>query len=102
MAGDESAFLHDFGDKMEAHELESQKDCVRAEIRKEMRIKDGAERLVKAAKSVKYSHKREAASMLKGCHERISTLREQLESLNSKVADHIDGRSLSSLGNIVI
>lgn len=86
------------GSKMEANELESQKDAVKAEIRREMRIKDGAERLVKASKTVKYKNKsrREAAGVLKNCQDRISSLQEELKGLNSQVADHYDGAVRSS------
>eukprot|EP00117_Sycon_ciliatum_P031073 scpid13527/ scgid3401/ Serine/threonine-protein kinase N1; Protease-activated kinase 1; Protein kinase C-like 1; Protein kinase C-like PKN; Protein-kinase C-related kinase 1; Serine-threonine protein kinase N len=82
--------------KMEANELESMKESVKAEIRKEMKIKDGAERLIKAAKTVKYKQKREAASALKLCETRISSLQDQLQALNSQVADHRVARAVSS------
>lgn len=68
-------------------DLESKKDKIKADIRKELKIKEGAENMAKVAKDAK--QRRNVSAVLKTCQAKITKLQEELERLNAAVADSV-------------
>ncbi|XP_065198123.1 serine/threonine-protein kinase N2-like [Sycon ciliatum] len=68
-------------------DLESRKDKIKAEIRKELKIKEGADNLAKVAKDAK--QRRSVTAILKTCQLKISKLQDELERLNTVIADSV-------------
>ena len=74
-------------------DLETLKETFRLEIRKELKIKEGAEKLQKAS----YDRKSKAyvATILKNCNEKLDQLHSELSALQAQVPDD-DGKSCHS------
>lgn len=69
-------------------DLETSKETIRLEIRKELKIKEGAEKLMKAA--VDRKSKAYVVTILKNCNEKLENLHEELSALLAQVPD-VDG-----------
>ena len=74
------------------HDLETLKETYRLEIRKELKIKEGAENLAKATSDKK--SKSHVASILKNCSDKLDVLHSELATLLAQVPDD-EGKSLS-------
>lgn len=66
-------------------DLETLKETIRLEIRKELKIKEGAEKLLKA--SMERKSKAYVATILKNCNEKLEALRLELTALQAQVPD---------------
>ena len=77
-------------------DLETLKETYRLEIRKELKIKEGAEKLLKASvgKSKAY-----VTTILKNCNEKLEALHVELQALQAQVPDDDDGKE--KLGSAV-
>lgn len=76
-------------------DLETLKETLRLEIRKELKIKEGAEKLQRA--SVDRRSRSYVASILKKCNEKLDDLHVELNSLLALVPDDQEGE-WSSVG----
>lgn len=70
-------------------DLETLKETFRLEIRKELKIKEGAEKLQKA--SFDRKSKAYVATILKNCNEKLDQLHSELSALQAQVPDD-DGK----------
>ena len=68
-------------------DLESRKEKIKADIRKELKIKEGADNMAKVAKDAR--QRRSVSAVLKTCQTKISNLQLELEKLNVVVADSV-------------
>lgn len=75
-------------------DLETLKETIRLEIRKELKIKEGAEKLLKA--SVDRKSRAYVTTILKTCNEKLEALHSELQQLQAQVPDD-DGKSEYSL-----
>ena len=66
-------------------DLDTLKESIRLQIRKEFKIKEGAENLLKVSRDKKA--KAHVGSILKTCNERIDQLRSDLTALLAQVPD---------------
>lgn len=66
-------------------DLETQKETIRLEIRKELKIKEGAEKLLRA--SVGSRSKNYVTLILKKCNEKLEDMHSELNSLLAQVPD---------------
>lgn len=66
-------------------ELEQKKEKIKAQIRRELKIKEGADNLYKAAKDAK--QRKNVSTILKASESKINDLRDELQRLNAQVAD---------------
>ena len=66
-------------------DLETHKETIRFEIRKELKIKEGAEKLLRA--SVDRRSKNYVTSILKKCNKKLEDLHSNLNSLLAQVPD---------------
>ena len=71
---------------MESADFRSQQDYLRAEIRRELKIKEGAETLQKCSKDKKT--KTHVNNILKQTNSRLKELHEKLDWLNKQVQDY--------------
>ena len=74
------------------HDLETLKETYRLEIRKELKIKEGAENLAKVTTDRK--SKSHIATILKNCSEKLDALHSELAGLLAQVPDD-DGEIIS-------
>jgi protein kinase N len=65
--------------------LETIKDSLKAEIRRELKIKEGAEKLAKVAKDKR--SRNELSSILKQSNYKLQELHRQLNDVNAQVSD---------------
>ena len=70
-------------------DLETLKETIRLEIRKELKIKEGAEKLLKA--SVERKSKAYVTTILKNCNEKLDAFLNELHALQAQVPDD-DGK----------
>ena len=70
-------------------DLETLKETLRLEIRKELKIKEGAERLQRASSDRR--SRSYVASILKKCNEKLEVLHIELNSLLAQVPDDLEG-----------
>ena len=70
-------------------DLETQKETLRLEIRKELKIKEGAEKLQRA--SVDRRSRSYVTSILKKCNQKLEDLHSELNSLLALVPDDQEG-----------
>lgn len=70
-------------------DLETLKETIRLEIRKELKIKEGAEKLLRA--SVGSRSKNYVTSILKKCNEKLEDMHSELNSLLAQVPDDEGG-----------
>ena len=71
-------------------DLETLKETIRLEIRKEYKIKEGAENLQKVTRDKKSrSH---ITTILKNSNEKLATLQSELNALQAQVPDEDDGK----------
>ena len=68
-----------------AYDLETIRESLKAEMRRELKIKEGAENMAKVAKDKK--QKAELAAILKASNAKLSELRNHLNEVNAQVAD---------------
>ncbi|XP_065829410.1 serine/threonine-protein kinase N2-like [Oscarella lobularis] len=73
------------GDTTMAYDLETIRESLKAEMRRELKIKEGAENMAKVAKDKK--QKAELAAILKASNAKLSELRNHLNEVNAQVAD---------------
>ena len=73
-------------------DLETMKETIRLEIRKELKIKEGAEKIMKA--SVDRKSRAYVTTILKTCNEKLETLHSELSQLQAQVPDD-DGECVS-------
>ena len=66
-------------------DLETLKETYRLEIRKELKIKEGAEKLLRA--SVERKSKAYVATILKNCNDKLEALHSELQALQAQVPD---------------
>ena len=66
-------------------DLETMKERIRLEIRKELKIKEGAEKLQKAA--VDRKSRAYVTTILKNCNEKLESLHSELSALQAQVPD---------------
>lgn len=71
--------------QMSDYDLETSKETIRLEIHKELKIKQGAEKLLKA--SVDRKSKAYVSSIVKKCNERLEVLHSELSALQAQVPD---------------
>ena len=76
-------------DTTNVHDLETLKETYRLEIRKELKIKEGAENLAKVTTDKK--SKSHVATILKNCTEKLDALHSELATLMAQVPDD-DGK----------
>lgn len=69
---------------MDGH-LEQRKEHIKADLRKELKIKEGADNLLKVAKDAK--QKKAVQSILKACQGKLQRLQEEMDRLNAEVVD---------------
>ncbi len=70
-------------------DLETLKETIRLEIRKELKIKEGAEKLLKA--SVERKSRAYVTIILKNCNDKLDKLHSELQALQAQVPDD-DGK----------
>ena len=70
-------------------DLETMKETLRLEIRKELRIKEGAERLLKA--SMEKRSKSYVTTIVRNCNDKLEALHSELSALQAQVPDDPDG-----------
>ena len=81
-------------------DLETLKETIRLEIRKELKIKEGAEKLLKA--SVDRKSRAYVTTILKTCNEKLEALHSELQQLQAQVPDD-DGKSeYSSMKTVTV
>ena len=68
-----------------AYDLDMIKDSLKAEIRRELKIKEGAENLAKVAKDKR--SRSEVSSILKQSNHKLQELHKQLNEVNAQVSD---------------
>lgn len=73
-------------------DLETLKETFRLEIRKELKIKEGAEKILKVSDDRK--SKAYVATILKNCNEKLDQLHSELSALQAQVPDD-DGKFLN-------
>ncbi len=66
-------------------DLETLKETIRLEIRKELKIKEGAEKLLKA--SVERKSRAYVTTILKNCSGKLEALHSELQALQAQVPD---------------
>ena len=71
--------------QMSVLDLETLKETIRLEIRKELKIKEGGEKLMKA--SVDRKSKAYVSTILKNCNEKLEALHSELSALQAQVPD---------------
>lgn len=67
------------------YNLEMMKDNLKAEIRRELKIKEGAENLARVAKDKR--SRNEVSSILKRSNHKLQELHRQLNEVNAQVSD---------------
>lgn len=70
--------------------MEHKKEKLKAELRRELKIKEGAENMQKAAATAK--QRKAVAAILKSSQQKINRLQEKIQELNAEVEDF--GKSL--------
>lgn len=76
------------------HDLETLIETYRLEIRKELKIKEGAENLAKVTTDKK--SKSHVATILKNCSEKLDVLHSELAGLRAQVPDE-DGEGVNNI-----
>ena len=86
--------------QMSVLDLETLKETIRLEIRKELKIKEGAEKLMKA--SVDRKSKAYVSTILKNCDKKLEALHSELSDLQAQVPDDDGKWQESVLGTIIM
>ena len=68
-------------------DLETSKETIRLEIHKELKIKHGAEKMLKAAVDRKSRSYGTAVQFLKKCNDKLEQLHEELSALQAQAPD---------------
>ncbi len=68
-------------------DLETSKESIRLEIHKELKIKHGAEKMLKAAVDRKSKAYATAGQFLKKCNDNLETLHDELSALQAQAPD---------------
>ncbi|XP_064395091.1 serine/threonine-protein kinase N-like isoform X3 [Halichondria panicea] len=80
-------------------DLETSKESIRLEIHKELKIKHGAEKMLKAAVDRKSKAYATAGQFLKKCNDNLETLHDELSALQAQAPDLEDVRIRDSPGS---